>query len=115
MLEIKASQQSAWDAYAAAKLDLMASFDHSRPPADADAATLAHRHADQANALAAKLSAVADATDKLQAVLSDDQRKVLDRLAQRHPHDRFRDDWQSHRSDATRPSVKGKAPAKAKE
>jgi len=113
MLEIKASQQAAWDAYAAARLDLMASFDHARPPADADAASLAHRRAEQASALAARLNALADATDKLQAVLGDDQRKVLDRIAHMHPHDRFGDDRRDRRPDAARPSAK--APAKAKD
>jgi hypothetical protein len=87
MLEIKASQQAAWDTYAAAKLDLVASFGAMMKPAtsdDLDAAAAAHKHADHAAEIAQKLAKLADATDKLQAVLSDDQRKVLNRMAKHH-------------------------------
>jgi hypothetical protein len=87
MLEIKASQQAAWDAYAAARLDLMASFDKMKPPAaDADAATIARQRADRAEAAAQGLAKVADATARLQATLGDEQRKVFDRLARGHWH-----------------------------
>ena len=87
MLEIKASQQGAWDAYAAAKLDLMAGFDKLKPlPEDADAAAIAQQRAERAEAAAQSLAKLADATAKLQAVLTDDQRKVLNRLVRNHWH-----------------------------
>ena len=121
MLEIKASQQSAWDAYAAAKLDLMSAFDHAKPAADADAATLARQHADRATAMAAKLTALADATDKLQAVLGDDQRKVFNRMAHMHRHCHDGGGEHGHgmhegmMHGAAKPAAKATAPAKAKE
>lgn len=86
-LEIKASQQPAWEAYSAAKLDMLSVFGTmgpAKPAVDADAAALARQHADHAAVIAQKLSVLADATAKLQAVLSDDQRKVLNRVSQ-HP------------------------------
>jgi hypothetical protein len=81
-LEIKASQQSAWQAYAAAVKDL-ADVEGlpPKPATDADAATLARQRAERASAHARKLSAVADATAKLQGVLSTEQRDVLTELA----------------------------------
>lgn len=87
MLEIKASQEAAWKDYAAAKLDLAASFGTMMKPAaaaDLDAAATARKHADHAAEIAQKLAKVADATEKLQAVLSEDQRKVLNRIARHH-------------------------------
>ncbi len=92
LLEIKASQQSVWEAYAAAKLDLAKSFGAMMQPgqgSDLDAAAAAHRRADRAADIAQKLAKLADATEKLQAVLSEDQRKVLNRIVShsgfRHP------------------------------
>jgi hypothetical protein len=87
MLEIKASQETAWEAYAAAKLDLAAFFGTMMKPVAAeelDAAATARKHAEHATEIAQKLAKVADATDKLQAVLSEDQRKVLNRISQHH-------------------------------
>ena len=80
-LEIKASQQSAWQAYAAAVKDL-ADIEGlpPKPATDADAATLARQRAERASAHARRLSAVADATAKLQGVLSTEQRDVLTEL-----------------------------------
>jgi hypothetical protein len=92
-LEIKASQQSLWEAYAAAKLDLIDSFGPGMKPSDTDdldAATVAHKHAEHAAEIAQKLSKLADATDKLQAVLSEDQRKVLNQIV-KHPGFHHRD------------------------
>jgi hypothetical protein len=96
MLEIKASQQPAWDAYAAAKLALMTGFDNAKPlPPDADAAAIARRRADRAETVAQDLGKLADATAKLQSTLTDDQRKVLDRMTRSHwhGHDRHDNDW----------------------
>jgi hypothetical protein len=79
-LEIKASQQSAWQAYAAAVKDLAAEGMPPRPDADADAATIARQRAERASAFARKLGVIADATAKLQAVLTPEQKSVLTEL-----------------------------------
>ncbi len=89
MLEIKSSQQNAWDAYSAASLDVMRAFGERKAlPAIADAAATVRQHAEQASVFAQKLSRLADATEKLQSVLNEDQKKVLDRIVSmpRRPH-----------------------------
>jgi len=83
-LEIKASQQPAWQAYASARTAL-AETSFFRPAQDADAATIAKLRADRAADRAQKLAVLADATTKLQGVLSPDQRKTLDQIVQ-HRH-----------------------------
>ena len=81
MLEIKASQESVWEAYATAAIDLATNYGFPIVlPATLDAAAAMHLYADQTAALAQRIGKLADATDKLQAVLSDDQRKILDRI-----------------------------------
>jgi hypothetical protein len=85
-LEVKASQQSAWQAYAAAvqalgETDAMSS---TQPAKDADAASIARERADRAAAFARNLSAVADATARLQGVLSPEQKSVLNAIAREH-------------------------------
>lgn len=85
MLEIKPSQQSAWDGYAAAAVDLVAAFGDRKPlPPTAEAATLVRQRADRAAAMAQHLAKLADATEKLQSVLDDEQRKVLGRIVREH-------------------------------
>lgn len=85
MLEIKASQESAWEAFSAASLELMANFGERKPlAADADAAAIIRQHAERSAAVAQNLAKLADAADKLQAVLSEDQRKVFDRIVRMH-------------------------------
>jgi hypothetical protein len=84
-LEIKASQEAAWQGFAAALRDLMTS-PHALPPpeesaAQRDAATLAREHAQHAAEHAQKLARVADATAKLEQALGSDQRLVLDEAA----------------------------------
>lgn len=120
MLEIKASQQSAWAAYAAAKLDLMSAMHAMKPDAkadDADAATIARRRADRVAQLGQKLATLADATEKLQATLGDDQRTVLDRIVRHdgHFHEHgFGHDMREHEMyghDMTSPRPAAKAPA----
>lgn len=119
MLEIKASQQAAWDAYVGARLDLMASFDKTKPLApDADAAAMARQRADRAEAMAQGLGKLADATAKLQAALTDDQRKVLDRVERDHWHggSMHHDDsmsWQHHHGPAMAPGMPKSAPKPA--
>jgi len=81
-LEIKASQQDAWNTFASS---IQSMFDGmpQRPARDADAATVARFRADLATQRAQKLSVVADATARLQQVLDPNQRKVLDEAARR--------------------------------
>lgn len=83
-LEIKASQQPAWQGYAAALRDLMSPPLPAGAPegkAAPDAAALAREHADRAAEHAQKLARLADATAKLEQVLGADQREVLDETA----------------------------------
>jgi hypothetical protein len=82
-LEIKASQQDAWQAYAKVHKEM---FDaRPTPPAkDADAATLARHRADMAAKMAQKLTVLADATAKLQSALTPEQAKTLADMT-RHP------------------------------
>ncbi|MEZ5618438.1 MAG: Spy/CpxP family protein refolding chaperone [Rhodocyclaceae bacterium] len=82
-LEIKASQQDAWQAYAKVHKDM---FDaRPTPPAkDADAATLARHRADMAAKMATKLATLSDATAKLQGALTPEQAKTLADMT-RHP------------------------------
>lgn len=80
-LEIKASQQAAWGDYVKARESMMAR--PARPARDADAATIARARADFAADMARKLAVVSDATAKLQAVLTPEQRKVFDEMARR--------------------------------
>jgi hypothetical protein len=84
-LEIKASQQGAWDSFAKA-VSAMPALSIKRPDPDADAATLARFGADRAAAFAAKLAQVADATAKLQAVLTPEQRQTLNQMARKFAH-----------------------------
>jgi hypothetical protein len=85
-LEIKASQQAAWQEYAKARTAL-AERQMMRPSQDLDAAGLAKLHADRVADAARKLAVLADATAKLEVVLSPDQRQTLDQMA-RHGHHR---------------------------
>ncbi|MFI4940875.1 MAG: Spy/CpxP family protein refolding chaperone [Burkholderiales bacterium] len=93
-LEIKASQQGAWQAYvktieAAAEQPVT-----GKPETRSDAASITRQYADRAAVRAQKLQQIADATAKLQEALSPDQRKTLDqaiaayvRHRMRHFHD----------------------------
>jgi hypothetical protein len=81
-LEIKASQQAAWGDYVKARESVMANRP-ARPARDADAATIARARADFAADRARKAAVISDATAKLQAVLTADQRKVFDEMARR--------------------------------
>lgn len=84
-LEIKASQQKAWDAYAKS-VEAIPEGMKKRPGKDADAATLARFRAERAAHFAKKLSAIADTTAKLEAVLTPSQRQVFDAAARRYGH-----------------------------
>ena len=85
-LQINASQQDAWNAYAST-IESMFDMRPARPAADADAATIARFRAELAANHARKLPRLADATAKLQEVLDPEQRKTLDELAHRHRYE----------------------------
>jgi len=85
-LEIKASQQAAWQQYANAR-NALAERTFSKPAEDADAATIAKAHAQRAAEIAQKLATLADATAKLQVVLAPEQIRTLDQIV-RHGHQR---------------------------
>ena len=89
-LEIKASQQTAWDEYANA-VEALAEHPAKKPDGKEDAATVSHYRAERVAEFAKKLALVADATDKLQSVLNEDQRKVLDKIVQHRKHE-----WKRH-------------------
>lgn len=84
-LEIKASQEAAWQKFSAAfrdNMSLHATMGH--PPAaggDADAATLAREQAERARDHAQKLAQLAEATAALQQSLGPEQRQVFNEAA----------------------------------
>jgi hypothetical protein len=84
-LEIKASQQGAWQAYVKT-LEAVTEPPAKRPETKSDAASIARLHADLAAGRAQKLAQIADATAKLQEVLTPDQRKTLDQVVVRAGH-----------------------------
>lgn len=93
-LEIKASQEPAWQKFAAAfrdNLNLHAMFGHMAGSAgagdSADAATLARQQADRAKEHAQKLAQLADATAALQQVLGPEQRQVFNEAARHFAHE----------------------------
>lgn len=81
-LEIKASQQDAWDAYERS-VEMLGERHEKKLGDDADAVTIARYRAGRATAFARKLTAIADATAKLQAVLTKDQQKILNEISRR--------------------------------
>jgi hypothetical protein len=81
-LEIKASQQAAWEDFAKS-VEMLADRNMKKPGDDADAATVSRYRAESATEFAKKLTLVADATGKLQAALSEAQRKTLNQTARR--------------------------------
>jgi len=81
-LEIKSSQQAVWEEFSKS-VETLADRNAKQPVDDADAATISRYRADRATEFANKLTRIADATAKLQAALSADQRKILDQTAHR--------------------------------
>lgn len=88
-LEIRASQMSAWSGYARAVAAMS-----GEPPRDerasmraddAGAAQLTRQRAQRAQAMAQRLAQIADATGKLEAALSPEQRQVLDQIVRLRP------------------------------
>jgi hypothetical protein len=84
-LEIKASQQSAWEAYTKV---LEAAMQRPTKPAESksDAASITRLYADMAAAHAQKLAQIADATAKFQEILNPDQRKTFDQIVAHFVH-----------------------------
>jgi hypothetical protein len=79
-LDIKTSQQSAWDEFRRTVTSMFKDRPQ-RPSADADAATLMRFRAEMAQRRAQQLATVAEATAKLQTALEPEQRKILDEIA----------------------------------
>jgi hypothetical protein len=80
-LEIKASQQAAWDEYAAARKGLMQRPEAKPDGQSKDAAAVARHHAERATQFAQRLTVLAEATAKLQATLTPEQQKTLNQIA----------------------------------
>jgi hypothetical protein len=97
-LEIKASQQDAWETYRKARTS---AFENRPqwPGRDADAATLSRFRADMAQRRAQHLASMADVTAKLQEVLEPQQRKVLDEIVR---HAGARGNHRGHRDGSHR-------------
>jgi len=85
-LEIKASQQAAWEEFTKS-VGMMAERSVKKPNDDADAATISRYRAEKATELAKKLTMIADATAKLQKALTEDQRKILNQASHRFLHE----------------------------
>lgn len=84
-LEIKSSQQGAFQTYTAA-LQAAMTPPASHPDYKTDAAGIARMNADRAAEHARRLASIADATAKFQGVLSPDQRKTFDQMAAAFMH-----------------------------
>jgi hypothetical protein len=78
-LEIKASQQVAWDSFRKS-VESVIQDRPQRPARDIDAAALLRVRADMAQRRAQHLTTLAEATANLQQALEPDQRKVLDEV-----------------------------------
>lgn len=94
-LEIKASQQAVWEGFAKS-FETLPEHNAKMPADDSDAATIARYHADRAAEMAGKLTKIADATAKLEAALTPDQRKIFDQTAQLFLHHRHGADFGHH-------------------
>ena len=85
-LEIRASQQEAWNGFAQAVRGLMPAKPPEAPARDLDAATRARQAADRTADRAKRLGQLADATAKLQQVLDPPQKEVLNEVAREFAH-----------------------------
>ena len=85
-LEIRASQQEAWKAFASAVRGLVPATPPEPPAKDLDAAARARRAADRAADRAKRLAQLADATAKLQQTLDPPQKEVLNEVAREFGH-----------------------------
>lgn len=87
-LEIKSSQLASWDEFAKS-VESLSQRHVKEPDHDADAATVSRYRADRAAELAKNLASIADSTAKLQAVLTGDQKKILNQVSHRYLHGRY--------------------------
>jgi TATA-binding protein-associated factor Taf7 len=90
-LEIRASQQEAWNTFATAVRGLAPATLPERPADDLDAAARARLAADRAAEHSRKLAVLADATAKLQQGLDAPQKQVLNEVARNLGHH-----WRAH-------------------
>jgi len=90
-LEIRASQQEAWNAFSTAVRGLAPATLPERPASDLDAAARARLAADRAAEHARKLASLAEATAKLQQGLDAAQKQVLNEVARNLGHH-----WRGH-------------------
>jgi hypothetical protein len=86
-LEIKASQQDAWQAYSKA-VEALTPNAPALPDANATATAMARWRADRVALLARQLAQLADATAKLQDGLTPEQSKTLDQIVRQFQHGR---------------------------
>jgi hypothetical protein len=75
-LEIKSSQQAAAEEYFNL-IEILAEPQCTNSSEDVDAASICHRHTEKATEFSKKLAKIAYATSKFQAVLTEDQQKIL--------------------------------------
>jgi hypothetical protein len=85
-LEIRASQQDAWKAFASAVRGMVPATPPEQPGKDVDAAARARQAADRAADRAKRLAQLADATAKLQQTLDPPQKEVLNEVARDFGH-----------------------------
>ena len=85
-LEIKASQQAAWQSYITTLQSAMTPPAHMPEHPKTDAAGIARFNADMAAEHAKRLATIADATAKFQEVLTPEQRKTFDQMAAAFEH-----------------------------
>jgi hypothetical protein len=94
-LEIKPSQLASWDEFAKS-VESLSERHVKEPDHDADAATVSRYRAERAAELAKNLASIADSTAKLQAVLTGDQKKILNQVSHRYLHGRYGWNHQNH-------------------
>ena len=82
-LNIQPAQEGAWKGFTDALGGMRPAGGMQHPDKNADAATIARFGADMAAEHAKKMATLADATAKLQAVLTPEQRKTFDMMAHR--------------------------------
>ncbi len=94
-LEIKSSQLAIWEEFSKS-VELLSERHVKEPSHDADAATVSRYRAERAAEMAKNLATIADATAKLQSVLTDDQKKIFNQASHRFLHDRHGWNQQNH-------------------
>jgi hypothetical protein len=95
-LEIRSSQLASWDEFAKS-VELLSEKHVKEPGLDADAATVSRYRAETAAELAKNLATIADTTAKLQAVLTEDQKRIFNQASHRYLHGRY--GWNQQRRD----------------